>query len=145
MYTAPSSSRSSMTCLSIMLKKRLNRVNARTQSCFTPLTKEGSREVALQPNLAMLVLVQLDDYAEERGWGRPRRSRIIHSPFLLTVSNALVRSTNATYSPLFGSLHFFSKCLRTITMSVIPLLALNTHWVSVWFLLVSSDGGYQSG
>ena len=37
MYTALSSSRSSMTCLSIMLKKMLNRIGARTQPCFTLL------------------------------------------------------------------------------------------------------------
>ena len=38
MYTAPSSSRSSMTCFSIMLKKMLNRIGARTQPCCVPLT-----------------------------------------------------------------------------------------------------------
>ena len=55
---------------------------------------------------------------------------IIHSPFLLTMSNAFARSTNATYSPLFSPRHFIWSCLRTNTMSVVPLLAPNPHWVS---------------
>ena len=38
MYTASSSSMSSMACLRIMLKRMLNRLGARTQPCFTPLT-----------------------------------------------------------------------------------------------------------
>ena len=47
MHTAPSSSRSSMACLSIMLKKMLNRVGARTQPCFTPLTMGKGPEWSL--------------------------------------------------------------------------------------------------
>ena len=91
---------------------------------------DGSREVTVQPNLAALVIVQLDNHAEKL-WGQPRCSMIIHSPFLLTESNALVRSTNATYSPLFYSLHFSWSCLRTNTMFVMLLLALDPHWFLV--------------
>ena len=87
---------------------------------------EGSREVTVQPNLAVLVFVELDNHAEE--WGED--SMIIHSLFLVTVSNTLARSTNTSYSPLFYSRHFFWSCLRMNTMSVVPLLALNSHWVS---------------
>ena len=96
MYTAPTSS--SMTCLRIMLKKMLNRVSARTQPCFTPLTM-GKDPEKLQFNLTLCSWINmLRNFGEQ-----PRRSMIIHSSFLLTVSNASVRSTNATYSPLFFS------------------------------------------
>ena len=60
MYTAPSS-RSSVTSLSIILKKMLNRVGARTQPFFTPLT------MGKNPNRS-LVFVELDNHAEEIQW-----------------------------------------------------------------------------
>ena len=41
-YTPSSSTRSSFTCISIMLKKMLKRVGARTQPCFTPLEMRKS-------------------------------------------------------------------------------------------------------
>ena len=87
-----------MTCLSNMLKKMLN-----TTMFHTVDDGEGFIEVAVQSNLAALVFVQLDNHAEEL-WGQPRCSMIIHIPFLFTVSNALVRSTNATCSALDISL-----------------------------------------
>ena len=59
--------------------------------------REGSWEVAVQPNLTVLVFVQLDNHADEI-CGAPKHFMIIHSPFLLTVSNALVKFTNTTYS-----------------------------------------------
>ena len=62
-YSTVSSSKSSMPYLNMML----NRVGARTQLCFTLLTMV-SREVAVQPNLAALVFVQLDNDTEEL-WG----------------------------------------------------------------------------
>lgn len=53
----------------------------------------------------------------------------VQSPFLHTVSNALVRSTNVTvYCSAPG--HFSWSCLRTNTISVVPLLALASHWVT---------------
>ena len=48
---------------------------------------------------------------------------IIHNPFLLTVPNT-------TYSLLFCSLYFSVNCMRTNTMPVVSLLALNPYWVS---------------
>ena len=89
----------------------------------------GSREVAVQPNLAVLDFVLLDNDTEEL-WGQPRHSMFIYSKFLIIESNALVSSTNTTYKPLFCSLHFSWSCLRMNTMAVVPLLALNPHWVS---------------
>ena len=62
--------------------------------------------------------------------GRPGRSKICYRAFLLTVSNALVRSTNVTCSPLFCSQHFSWSCLRTNTISVVLLLALKPHYIS---------------
>ena len=62
--------------------------------------------------------------------GQPRRFMISQRPFLLIVSNALVRSTNVTYSSLFCSRHFSWSCLRTKIMSVIPRFALKPHWIS---------------
>ena len=47
MYTAPSSSRSSVTWLSIMLKKMLNIVGVRTQPCFMPLMMRKDPERSL--------------------------------------------------------------------------------------------------
>ena len=87
---------------------------------------EESRDVAVHPKMTTLVFVRLDNHAEEFR-GQPMCSMIIHSPFLLTMSKALFRSTNATYCPLFCSLHSSSNCLRTNTMSVVLLLALNPY------------------
>ena len=82
---------------------------------------EGSKEVAVQPTWSFWSLCCWITMLRNFG-GQPRHSMIIHNPFLLTMSNALIRSTNATYSPLFCSLHFFWSCLRTNTMSVVPPL-----------------------
>ena len=88
---------------------------------------EGSSEV-VQPNLAMLVFVQLDNHAEKH-WETTKAFHN-HQQSLSAVSNALVRSTKSTYSPLFCSWHFSWSCLRTNTMTIVPLLALNAYWVS---------------
>ena len=61
--------------------------------------------------------------------GQPSFARIFRSPVLLTVSNAFVRSTKVMYIPLFCSLHFFWICLKTNTMSAVPLFALKPHWL----------------
>ena len=117
-----------MICLSIML----NRVSARTQPCFTPLTmgKEPERSLfnLTWPRWSLCSwITMLRNFVEQQ----PRCSMIIHNPFLLTVSDALVRSTNTTYSPFFCSLHFSWTCLRMNTMlALLPLLAHNPHWVS---------------
>ena len=125
MYIAPSSSRSSMTCLSIMLKKMLNRVGARTQSCFTPLTKGKDPERLLfnltWPRWSLCSWITI----LRNFWGSQGALWSFTIPFC-----SLFRSTNATYSPLFCSLHFSWSCLRMNTMSMVPILALNPHWVS---------------
>ena len=92
---------------------------------------EGSREVTIHPNLATLVFVQLDNHAEKL-WGQLRCSMIIRTPFLLTVSNALVRPTNTTYSPWFCSLHFSWNCLRTTLCLWCPCWL----WTHTGFLVV---------
>ena len=131
MYTAPSSSRSSMTCLSIMLKKMLNIVGARTQPCFM-LLMMGKDSERLLFNLTWPHWSLRSWISMRRNFaGQPRRSKIIHSPFPLTVSNGLVRSTNSTDIPLFCSLRFSWSFLKTTTLFVVLLLALNSHWVSV--------------
>ena len=119
-----------MACLSIILKKMLNRVGARTQPCFTPLAIGKGSERSLF-NLTWRYWSSCSWMTTLRNFGgQPRRSMISQSPFLVTVSNALVRSTNVTYSPLFCSRHFSWSCLRTKTMSVVPRFALKPHWVS---------------
>ena len=62
--------------------------------------------------------------------GQPRRSRICHRPFHLTVSKAFFRSINVAYIPLFCSWHFSWSWRRMNTMSVVLLLALKPHWLS---------------
>ena len=114
MYTALSSSRSSVTYLSIMLKKMLNSVGATTQPCFMPLTMWKNPERLLfnltWPRWSLCSWITM---LRNLG-GQPRCSMIIHRPFLLNVSNALVRSTNATCSLFFFfffcSLHFSWSC-----------------------------------
>ena len=56
---------------------------------------------------------------------QPSFLRILQSPFLLTVSNAFVRSTKVMNIVLLSAL-----CLRAITMSVVPRLGLKPHWLS---------------
>ena len=62
--------------------------------------------------------------------GQPSFFRICHRPSLLTMSNALVKSTKVMYRPLFCSRHFSWSCLKTNTMSVVPRFALKPHWLS---------------
>ena len=107
-YTPSSSSTPSSTvaCLSIMLKKMLKRVGARTQPCFTPLEMEKGSDSSpfslIWPRWFSCSWITI---CRNLG-GQPSRSRMSQSPVLLTVSNAFVRSTKVTYSPLFCSRHF---------------------------------------
>ena len=98
MYTASSSSRSSMACLSIMLKRMLSRVGAKTQLCFTPSTKKK----CLEKSMCNLIwpcwsscMIILWNFGQQ-----PKSFMISPRPFLLTVSNALVKSTKVTYSAI---------------------------------------------
>ena len=97
MYAIPSSSRSSMTCLSIMQKKMLNRVGAWTQPCFTLLMTRKDPEQLLfnltWPHWSLYSWITiLRNFV-----GQPRCYMIIHNPFLLTMPNTLVRSTNWSF------------------------------------------------
>ena len=113
-----------MACLSIILKKMLNRVGARAQPCFTPLAiGKGSERLLF--NLTRPRWSSCSWMTILRNFGGQSRRSMISQ-----VSNALVRSTNVTYSPLFCSRHFSWSCLRTKTMSVVPRFALKPHWVS---------------
>ena len=92
-----------MACLSIILKKILNRVGARMQPCFTPLAIGKGSERSLF-NLTWLCWSSCSWMTILRIFGgQPRRYMISQRPFLLTVSNALVRSTNVTYSTVLLS------------------------------------------
>ena len=114
----------------IMVKKMLNSVGAITQPCFMPLMMGKDPERLLfnliWPHWSLCSwITMVGNFG-----GQLRHTMILLTPFLLPVSNALVRSINAIYSPLFCSLHFSWSYLRMNTMSVVPLLALNPHWVS---------------
>ena len=105
-YTPSSSSKSSVAFFSIMLKKMLKRVGARTQPCFTPLeTGKGSDRSPLSLTWPRWFSCSWITICRNFG-GQPSRSRMSHSPVLLTVSNAFVRSTKVAYSPMFCSRHF---------------------------------------
>ena len=116
-----------------MLKKMEKRVGARTQPCFTPLVIGNGSDTSLFSLIwpcwsSCSWMTMLRNFC-----GQPSRFMISHSPFLLTVSNALVRSTKVMYSPLFCSLHFSCSCLRLNTISVVLLFALKPHWLSgIW-------------
>ena len=118
-----------MTCLSIMLKKSLNRVSARTQPCFMLLMMGKDPERSLF-NLTWLCWSLCSWITMLRNFGKqPRHSMIINSPFLLC-QMLWSGFTNTAYSPLFYSQHFSWSCLRMNTISVVLLLVLNSHWVS---------------
>ena len=63
--------------------------------------------------------------------GHLRHSMIYHIPLLLTGLNAFVRSRKVTCSPLFCFQHFSWSCQRTNMMSILLLLALKPHWLSL--------------
>ena len=105
-YTPSPSSKSTIACLSIMLKKMLKRAGARTQPCFTPLEMEkGSDRSPFSLIWPRWFSCSWITICRNLG-GQPSRSRMSQSPVLLTVSNAFVRSTKVAYSPLFCSRHF---------------------------------------
>ena len=96
---------------------------------------EAVRQRPIVLRLTLLTFMELAEDGENFG-GQPRRARIFHSPSLLTVSKALVKSTKYAYRPTFFSLHFFCICLSTKIMSTVPLLDLNPHWLSGVFLFI---------
>ena len=107
MYTASSSSRSSMVCLSIMLGKMLNKFGAKTQPCFTPLTMGKGLERLLF-NLTWPCCSSCNWMIRLRNFGgQPKRFMISQKPFLLTVLNALIKSINVTYSSIILLQTFF--------------------------------------
>ena len=62
--------------------------------------------------------------------GQPIWPNTLYSAGLLTVSNALVRSTNATIRGLLCSLHFSWICRRMNIISVVDISDLKPHCVS---------------
>ena len=130
MYAPPSSLRSSEACWSIMVKNIVNSGIAVTQPCFMPFAIGKACERSLlcltRPNwLSWSLMTMVRNFG-----GRPSFSRIFQSPFLHTVSNAFVRSTDVICNPLFCLRHFCWICIRTNTMSVVRRLALKPHWIS---------------
>ena len=123
----------------------LNRVGARTQPCFTPLMMGKDPERSLF-NLSWPCwslwswITMMRNFREN-----PRHSVIILGLFIFTESNALVRSTNAIYNPLFYSLNFSWRCLRTNSTSVVPLLALKPRWAfGTWSLAMVDTNIFRS-
>ena len=62
--------------------------------------------------------------------GHPILCNSWNRPFLLTRSNAFVRSIKAMYKGMFCSLHFSCSCLTEKIMSTVDLCDLNPHWDS---------------
>ena len=84
-YTPSSSSKSAVACLSIMVKKMLKRVGARTQPCFTPFEMgKGSDRSPLSLTWPRWFSCSWITICRNLG-GQPSRSRMSHSPVLLTM------------------------------------------------------------
>ena len=84
----------------------LNRVGVKTQPCFTPLAiRKGLERSLFNLTWPCWSSCSWRNFGDSRG-----APMISQRSFLLTVSNALVRSTNVTYSPLFCSRHFSWSC-----------------------------------
>ena len=101
MQNLSSSSKSFVVFVNIMVKM-LKRVVAWTQLWFYSVAdREGLLKVTVASALATYCWMTLF----RNFGGQIARSMIGHIPLLLTVSNALVRSTNITYSFLYFSRH----------------------------------------
>ena len=94
-------------------------------------------------HLTLLIFMELVEDGEKFGGGgrQSRHTRIFHSPSRLTITKALVRSTEkkAAYKPMFCSLYFSCMCLNMKIMFMVPLLDLNPHWLSGVFFDASQD------
>ena len=92
-YYLTSSPMSLIACSSIMLKNMLKSVGAKTQPCFTPFEMgnglDSSPFSLICPDWFSCSFITISMNLD----GHPSRSRMSHSPFLLTVSKAFVRST----------------------------------------------------
>ena len=108
----------------------LKRVEARTQPCFTPYVTENESDVsplssteALMPSCnwrtsAMNVL------------GQPNFSIICHSPYLQTVSNALVKSISVMKRFSYYSWHFSCSWRAAKILSTVPRPHRKPHCLS---------------
>ena len=92
--------------VSIAQNTRLNSAGAKTHPCFTPFVTWKSSE--LLPSLSTLATMpsekRLIIYTNFSG--QPNFAKIFHNPFLLTESNALVRSTKVIKRSCCCSIHF---------------------------------------
>ena len=93
----------------------------------------GDGEVAQQRpfvlHLTLLTFMQQAEDGEKLG-GTAKAHQDFPQSIMADSIKALVRSTKAAYRPMFCSLHFFCICLSTKIMSMVPLLYLNSHWLS---------------
>ena len=97
MYTAPSSLRSYMTSLSIMLKNDAEQSRCQNTTQFHAVDDgQRSREVAVQSNLAAMLVVQLDNHVERFGGV----AKVLHD-HLQSLSGHCVKRFFQVYSPLF--------------------------------------------
>ena len=115
---------------SISANKRLKRVGARTQPCFTPfVTGKGSDTTPSWITLAIIESWNERTIPMKLG-GQPSLAKMDHRPDRLTVSKALVRSMNSMYRSWCCSTHFSCSCLTAEIISMVPLFFLNPHWLS---------------
>ena len=101
-----------------------------TQPCFVPLETENESDTApLSEKRAItpswnerIMFTTLGGYLTFR--------RIFHCTLQLIELKALVRSINTMNKSRFCSLHFSCVCRAANIISVVPLPALNLHWLS---------------
>ena len=124
---------SSLSCeasWSMAANTKLNRVGARTQPCFTPFVTGNESEVS--PLSRTMALIPSCNWRTSTVCflGQPDFSIISHSPFLQTVSNALVKSMNVMKRSSYCSWHFSCSWRAAKIMSTVPRPPRKPHWLS---------------
>ena len=105
-------------------------MGASTQPCFTPFITLNDSETS-PPTLTFAITpVCRASFIVVNFSVHPYFLSSCHSPVLPTISNALLKSTNATYSGWSCSLHFPCSYRRQYIISTVLWLPLKPHSVS---------------
>ena len=90
-----------------------------TQPCFTPCIRLNDSETSPPTLTFAITLVYRASFIVVNFSGHPHFLSSCHSPVLPIISNALLKSTNTTYSGWSCSLHFSCSCRRQYIISTV--------------------------
>ena len=123
--------------ISTWVKNRLNGTEAETQPCFTPLEILNLSEDSPSESTAHIMSLWNSCMSVVSFKGQPNFLRMVHSVFLLTMSNVFIRAMNTEWRFTFCSGHFSWTCLTVRIMSMV----LQSGWNPQWVMASQRSGG----